>query len=67
LFAKGHLERGVRRNGQRIAADIQGHIEQVRAIAPHEGLSQSCVERIEKAERVVPKRQATIEFRAVPQ
>ena len=56
------LERGVRRNGQLIAADIQGHIEQVRAIAQHEGLSQSCVERIEKAERVVPKMQATIEF-----
>jgi Family of unknown function (DUF6399) len=52
----------VRRNGQLIAADIQGHIEQVRAIAQHEGLSQSCLERIEKAERVVPKMQATIEF-----
>ena len=56
------LERGVRRNGQLIATDIQGHIEQVRAIAQHEGLSQSCLERIEKAERVVPKMQATIEF-----
>jgi hypothetical protein len=56
------LERGVRRNGQLIAADIQAHIEQVRAIAQHEGLSQSCVERIEKAERVVPKMQATIAF-----
>src|SRR3989449_2101720 len=56
------LERGVRRNGQRIAAAIQGHIEQVRAIAQHEGLSQSCLEHIEKAERVVPKMQATIEF-----
>ena len=56
------LERGVRRNGQLIAADIQGHLEQVHAIAQHEGLSQSCVERIEKAERVVPKMQATIEF-----
>ena len=56
------LERGVRRNGQLIAADIQAHIEQVRAIAQHEGLSQSCLERIEKAERVVPKMQATIEF-----
>ncbi len=55
------LERGVRRNGQRIAADIQGHLEQVRAIAQHAGLSQSCVERIEKAARVVPKMQATIE------
>jgi hypothetical protein len=56
------LERGVRRNGQLIASDIQGHIEQVRAIAQHEGLSQSCVERIAKAERVVPKMQATIAF-----
>ncbi len=56
------LERGVRRNGQLIASDIQAHIEQVRTIAQHEGLSQSCLERIEKAERVVPKMQATIEF-----
>jgi hypothetical protein len=55
------LERGVRRNGPRIAADIQAHIEQVRAIAQHEGLSQRCVERSEKAERVVPNMQATIE------
>jgi hypothetical protein len=56
------LERGVRRNGPLIASDIQGHIEQIRTIAQHEGLSQSCVERIEKAERVVPKMRATIEF-----
>jgi hypothetical protein len=56
------LERGVRRNGQLIASEIQGHIEQIRTIAQHEGLSQSCLERIEKAERVVPKMQATIEF-----
>src|SRR5215468_6496869 len=56
------LDRGVRRNGQLIAADIQAHIAQVRAIAQHEGLSQTCLERIEKAERVVPKMQATIEF-----
>src|SRR5438094_9136040 len=56
------LERGVRRNGPLIASDIQAHIEQVRAIAQHEGLSQSCLERIEKAERVMPKMQATIEF-----
>jgi len=56
------LERGVRRNGSLMASDIQGHIEQVRTVAQHEGLSQSCLERIEKAERVVPKMQATIEF-----
>jgi Family of unknown function (DUF6399) len=56
------LERGVRRNGQLIASDIQGHIEHMRTIAQHAGLSQSCLERIEKAERVVPKMRATIEF-----
>jgi Family of unknown function (DUF6399) len=56
------LERGVRRNGHLIASDIQAHIGQIRAIAQHEGLSQSCLERIEKAERVVPKMRATIEF-----
>jgi hypothetical protein len=56
------IERGVRRNGPLIAADIHEHIEQVRAVTQHEGLSQSCLERLEKAERVVPKMQATIEF-----
>src|SRR5262249_37670712 len=56
------LERGVRRNGQLSASDIPAHIEQIRTVAQHEGLSQSCLERIEKAERVVPKMQATIEF-----
>jgi hypothetical protein len=56
------LERGVRRNGHLIAADIQAHIEQIRTIAQHEGLSQRCLERIDKAERVVPKMQATIAF-----
>jgi hypothetical protein len=55
-------ERGVRRNGPRIASDIHGHIEQMRPMAQHAGLSQRCVEHIEKAERVVPKMQATIEF-----
>jgi hypothetical protein len=54
------LERGVRRNGQLIASDIQGHIEHIRTIAQHEGLSQRCLDRIDKAERVVPKMQATI-------
>ena len=49
------LERGVRRNGQLIASDIRTQIDQVRAIAQHEGLSQSCLDRIEKAQRGVPK------------
>jgi hypothetical protein len=56
------LERGVRRNGQLIAADIQAQIDTIRSVAQHEGLSQSCMERIAKAERVVPKMQATITF-----
>jgi hypothetical protein len=56
------LERGVRRNGTLIAKDIQSHIATIRAVAQHEHLSQACLDRIEKAERVVPKMQATIEF-----
>jgi transposase len=56
------LERGVRRNGQLIAADLQAHIDQIRSVAQQEGLSQSALERIDKAERVVPKMQGTIEF-----
>ena len=56
------VERGVRRNGKLIAADIQEQIDTVRTVAQHEGLSQTCLERIEKAERVLPKMQATIEF-----
>jgi hypothetical protein len=56
------LERGVRRNGPLIAAEIQGHIEQIRTIAQQEGLSPSSLAHIDKAERVVPKMQATIEF-----
>jgi hypothetical protein len=52
----------VRRNGPLIASDIHGHIEQIRIVAQQEELSQSCLERIDKAERVVPKMQATIAF-----
>jgi Family of unknown function (DUF6399) len=56
------LERGVRRNGKLIAGDIQQHIDTIRTVAHQEDLSETCLERIEKAERVVPKMQATIEF-----
>jgi Family of unknown function (DUF6399)/helix-turn-helix, Psq domain len=56
------LARGVRRNGQLIAGDIQQHIDTIRTSAQQEGLSKSCLDRIAKAERVVPKMQATIEF-----
>jgi hypothetical protein len=56
------LERGVRRNGKLIAGDIQRHIGTIRTIAQQEHLSETCLERLGKAERVVPKMQATIEF-----
>jgi len=56
------LERGVRRNGHLMASDLPEHIEQIRALAQHEGRSQSCLERIDKAERVVPNMPGTIEF-----
>jgi Family of unknown function (DUF6399) len=56
------LERGVRRHGPLSASDIPAHIEPLRTIAQQEGLSPSCLARIDKAERVVPKRQATIAF-----
>lgn len=56
------LERGVRRNGKLIAGDIRCHIETIRTMAQHEHLSETCLERIEKAERVVPKMPATIAF-----
>jgi len=56
------LERGVRRNGKLIASDIHEQIDTIRTIAHQEGLSQACLDRIEKAARVVPTRQATIAF-----
>src|SRR5215510_1720306 len=56
------LERGVRRNGKLIAGDIRAQIDTIRTLAQQAGLSQACCDRIEKARRVVPKMQATIEF-----
>jgi hypothetical protein len=55
-------ERGVRRNGRLMAADIQAQIATVRTVAQHEGLNQSSLDRIDTAERVVPTMQATIAF-----
>src|SRR3954470_5086912 len=56
------VERGVRRNGQLMAGDIQGHIATIRTLAQQDHLSVTCLDRLEKAERVVPKMPATIEF-----
>jgi hypothetical protein len=58
----GDVERGVRRNGKLIAADIRAQLDQIRLMAQHEGLSQICLDRLANAERVVPKMPATIEF-----
>ena len=52
----------MRRNGKLIAGDIQAQIDTIRTIAQQENLSEACLDRIEKAERGVPKMQATIEF-----
>ena len=54
------LERGVRRHGQLMAGDIQQHLDTIRTLAQHAHLSETCMDRLEKAQRVVPKRQATI-------
>lgn len=62
LYHVVDLERGVRRNAPLIATDIREQVNTIRTVAQEEGLSQSCLERIEKAERVIPKMQATIEF-----
>jgi len=68
MRAMGHayhcvdLERGVRRNGKLMVSAIQHQSDTIRTIAPQEGRSQACFDRIEKAERGVPKMQATIEF-----
>src|SRR5215831_8618241 len=59
------LERGVRRNGKLIAGDIQRHIDTIRTVTQHEQLSESCLKRLAKAERVVPKMRATIAFVSV--
>jgi hypothetical protein len=56
------VERGVRRNGKLIASDLYQHIDTIRTIAQHEGLSQAFLDRLEKAQRVVPKMQATNDF-----
>src|SRR5262245_6362128 len=56
------VERGVRRNGTLIAGDMQQHIDTRRTMAQQEGRSETCLDRMEKAARVVPKMQATIEF-----
>jgi hypothetical protein len=56
------LERGVRRNGQLIASDIRTQSDTLRTIAQQENRSPRGLDRIAKAERVVPKMQGTIEF-----
>ena len=54
------VARGVRRTGKRIAADLHEPMDTVRTVAPHAGLSQTCLERLEQAERVLPTMPATL-------
>jgi hypothetical protein len=54
------VERGVRRNGRRMAAAIRAPLDTMRTVALHEGLSQPCLDRLEQAARVVPQMPATI-------
>ena len=56
------LDRGHRRNGTLIASDIPHQIDTIRTIAHQEGRSDTCMDRMDKAARVVPQMQATIEF-----
>jgi hypothetical protein len=56
------FERGVRRTGTRIAGDSQEHSETIRTSAPQEHRSETGLDRLEHAERVVPTRPATIAF-----
>jgi hypothetical protein len=53
-------ERGVRRNGHLIASDLRAHMKTMRTIAQHEQLSQSSLDRLDTAARVVPTMQAPI-------
>ena len=57
----GDLARGVRHHGKRMASDTPPPIDPIRSIAPQEGRSQTCLERLETAQRVGPTMQATIE------
>jgi transposase len=54
------VERGVRRNGKLSAGDIHAQIDTIRTVAQQEHRSETCLERMAKAARVVPKMQATI-------
>jgi hypothetical protein len=55
------LDRGGRRNGPRIAADIRAHIALIRTLAQHEHLGQRSLARIDTAERVGPTMHAPLE------
>jgi cell division septum initiation protein DivIVA/DNA-binding XRE family transcriptional regulator len=54
------LETGAVRSAELVAGDLQGHFARIDEIACWAELSQSCLERIDKARRVVPLMVATI-------
>lgn len=56
------LQRGVRRHGTLSAADIQAQSPTIRTMAQQATRRQVCLERLAKAERVIPTMQATMAF-----
>jgi hypothetical protein len=56
------LDSGKRRNGSIVADSLQHKIDSIRNAALTEGIGESSMDRIAKAERVIPKMKATIDF-----
>ncbi len=56
------LETGTRLGGSVVRDKLQGAIDKIRAYAEQEELRESALARIDKAERVLPKMEATIAF-----
>jgi hypothetical protein len=56
------LETGERRSGSIVAAELQKKVDSLRTAAIGEGLGESSMDRIAKAERVLPQMAKTIEF-----
>ncbi len=55
------VERGVHCHGKLLVSDIHAQMDTIRAITLQDNLSETCLDRLAKAEWVVPKMQATIE------
>jgi len=56
------LKTGTARSAEQVNTDLSGHFERIDEIAEKAELSQSCLDRIDKARRVLPLMVATISF-----